>query len=385
MLKSRTFLRNFFTQRSGGKRSSSRNGQLLLSLLASLLLVLSACQQPGSKAEGGIQHAAKGQWHRENSQMLGYFDTVTELIAVLPEGQTIKPWMEQLESHLKSWDELFSAFRESSQKDEINLYRLNERHPEVALKVPDELFERLWQGKKWHEQTKGALNIGLGRLQDRWQEAGEQAAERGEAALPSAEEVKQILQTADLNELILDPDQKTVRYGKADLKLDLGSIAKGWAAEQAAKELQAAGLKHFLLSAGGNIVCRGFRDGEAEPWLVGLREPLSQDSQATRLSLALHDVAAVTSGNYERYFEVNGRRYNHILDAKTGYPAQIHDAVTVVGPDSAVADAYSTALFTLSQAEGERLLEDLGEAYAAVWFDGQKTSYSRHFAQYLKR
>jgi thiamine biosynthesis lipoprotein len=138
---------------------------------------------------------------------------------------------------------------------------------------------------------------------------------------------------------------------------DLGGIAKGAVVDSVADYLQGQGYPDFLIDAGGDILVSGLKQGR-DPWRIAIRHP--RDSQAVLGVLSLGEkslrIAVVTSGDYERYFESGGRRYHHILNPRTGYPAEGLVSVTVIAPDCTLADALSTAVFVLGPEEGLELL-----------------------------
>jgi thiamine biosynthesis lipoprotein len=139
------------------------------------------------------------------------------------------------------------------------------------------------------------------------------------------------------------------------MELDLGGIAKGWGVDRAADVL--AGLSGAcLVNAGGDLVVRGLKPG-GKPWRVGVQDPRDPSQLFLKLRLA-ENVAVATSGDYQRYFEVDGVRYHHLLDPRTGYPARAASSATVIAPDCATADAWATAVFVLGPAAGIAALEE---------------------------
>jgi thiamine biosynthesis lipoprotein len=175
--------------------------------------------------------------------------------------------------------------------------------------------------------------------------------------LPSPEEIAAVRPRVDYTRLSIGTDG-TVTLPPG-FGLDLGGIAKGAVVDLLGAELERRGYRRYLIDAGGDILVSGLKDGR-RPWSIAIRHP--RDSQGIVGVLALGGegrVAVVTSGDYERYFEVNGRRYHHIIDPHTGYPAQGLVSVTVIAPSCAMADALATAAFVLGPEQGLKLLESL--------------------------
>jgi thiamine biosynthesis lipoprotein len=174
--------------------------------------------------------------------------------------------------------------------------------------------------------------------------------------LPTAAQIEEARTRVDYSKAAIDADG-TVRLADG-VRFDLGGIAKGAVVDLTADYLAASGHKDFLIDAGGDILISGLKQGKT-PWRVAIRHP--RDSQAVLgvLSLGLKGgrIAVVTSGDYERYFEQDGERYHHILDARSGYPARGLVSVTIVAPTCALADALSTAVFVLGPEQGPELLK----------------------------
>ena len=152
----------------------------------------------------------------------------------------------------------------------------------------------------------------------------------------------------------------------------IGGIAKGHAVERGAALLRNAGIRHAMLTAGGDTRVLGDRRGR--PWLVGIRHPRLADEIVTRLPLV--DEAISTSGDYERFFEEDGRRYHHIIDPATGEPTEGILSVTIIGPDATMTDGLSTTVFVLGTEDGLALIESLAEYEAIVVDASGQLSYS---------
>ena len=180
----------------------------------------------------------------------------------------------------------------------------------------------------------------------------------------------------DLSRLILDEEAGTVFYADPEMSLDVGAIAKGYALEQVCK----AAREGLLISVGGNVRATGPKpDGGS--WVVGIQNPTGEEGYLH--TVEVQDISVVTSGDYQRYYTVDGVSYHHIIDPATNYPGRLWRAVTVLCPDSGLADGLSTALFLLPQAEGQALLDKFG--CEALWVDSDNNlSYSPGFRDYIR-
>ena len=174
--------------------------------------------------------------------------------------------------------------------------------------------------------------------------------------MPDAQELAQLAAKIDYTRMELDKSACAVRLPEG-MELDLGAVAKGWAGEQLARQLKELGVQSASLSLGGNIQTVGCKP-DGSPWRVGIQDPHSQQG-AYLASVSVEDMAVVTSGGYERYFEQDGVRYCHIIDPDTAIPAQSGVAsATIVGKSGTLCDAYSTSLFLMGAEEAAQFWRD---------------------------
>ena len=218
----------------------------------------------------------------------------------------------------------------------------------------------------------------LGGVLALWHDAREAGiSDPASAALPDAAALAEAARHTDFSSVIIDEAASTVQITDPALRLDVGAIAKGYAVEQVCR----AAPDGLLLSVGGNVRATGPKPG-GENWVVGIQAP-DGESGAFLHTLYVRDVSVVTSGDYQRYYTVGGVRYHHIIDPATCRPAAYWRAVTVLCADSGLADALSTALFTLPQAEGQALLDRYGAE--AMWVDASGGEvFSPGFSAYLR-
>ena len=165
---------------------------------------------------------------------------------------------------------------------------------------------------------------------------------------------------------------QTVRFTVPGVRINLGGIAKGYAVEHGAQILRRHGVEHALLNAGGDTRVIGDRRGQ--PWIVGIRHPRLADQVVTRLPIV--DEAISTSGDYERFFEENGRRYHHIINPQTGEPTEGILTVTVIGPDGTMTDGLDTAIFVLGVEAGLELIKAYPDYETIIVDANGKVSYS---------
>jgi thiamine biosynthesis lipoprotein len=233
----------------------------------------------------------------------------------------------------------------STYKPDSEISRVNREAASAPIKISDELFDIVRRSLELSVASHGAFDItydSVGYLYDF-------RAQRR----PTQREIEERLPAVDYRHVELDPAKRTISFKAPGVRINLGGIAKGYAVERAAALLRERGVAHELLNAGGDTRVVGDRRGE--PWIVGIRHPRAADQTFTKLPLV--DEAISTSGDYERYFEENGRRYHHIINPATGQPAEGILTVTVIGPDGTMTDGLDTAIFVLGVEEGLELIE----------------------------
>jgi thiamine biosynthesis lipoprotein len=264
--------------------------------------------------------------------------TVVEITAF---GEAQKPLEEAVSAAFRAMERVEE--RMSASRPHSDVSRLNASA--AAVEVAPETAEVLALGRQVALASGGAFDMTLGRLKQIW------AIEEAEPRIPSARDIAAAL--AGIGPQALQMEGNRVGKRAPDLLVDLGGIAKGFAVDQAIEVLRRAGVAHASVNAGGDIRLLGDRQGR--PWRIGIQHP--RDSQSLLATLELAQVAVVTSGDYERFFERDGIRYHHLFDPRSGRPAPLCQSVTVVAASAAEADALATAAFVLGPEAGLRFIE----------------------------
>ncbi|MBV5341485.1 MAG: FAD:protein FMN transferase [Deltaproteobacteria bacterium] len=216
--------------------------------------------------------------------------------------------------------------------------RINRQAGLQPVRVDPDVIAMLLLAKKYNELSDGAFDVTVGPLMDLWGFGGDSPH------IPPPEQIRSALALIGSRDLLLDSRQQTAFLRRRGMKLDLGAIAKGYATEKALQTLKKYGIRKALIDAGGNIRVLG-RNQHDTSWSIGIRDPRKPDGIVA--ILPLEDAAAVTSGDYYRYFEAGGVRYHHILDPRSGYPATGNMTVTAIAADAGLADVFSTLFFVL--------------------------------------
>jgi len=252
-----------------------------------------------------------------------------------------------------------------------NVYYLNRSAAKAPVKVPPELFSLLLWCKEVQPLTRGRVNVALGSVLSLWHEERENAEFDPEnAKLPDMDALREAAKHTDMDDVILDETEQTVFYQDAKLSLDLGAVAKGYAAELVAQALLKGGMPHFILNAGGNVRAGLPPQDGRDNWGVAIQDPFADFSLNADTGvldvLFLHDLSVVTSGDYQRYYTVDGKRYHHLISPDTLMPADFMRSVTIITQDSGFADLLSTALFLMPYEEGLEYVQSL-QGVEAIW------------------
>jgi FAD:protein FMN transferase len=259
-------------------------------------------------------------------------------------------------------EDQLTVYRENSE-----VSRLNRTATNRAVEIEPRLFELLRFARELHRRTAGAYDITSGPLSKIW------GFYRRAGQMPSDEDLAEALQHVGSQHLALDETSHSIRFLQPQLEINLGSIGKGYALDRAAELLEAQGVADFMLHGGqSSILARGSRGSAAgQGWWVGLRHPLRPDERLGEIRLT--NRALATSGSGKQFFFHEGRRYGHILDPRTGRPAEGMLSTTVLAPTAAEADALSTAMFVMGIEPALEYCQSHPELGAVLIGQGPKT------------
>lgn len=308
-----------------------------------------------------------------------WFDTVTT-VTMYGSVQSFDEVCAIVEPILERYHRAGDIYHEYA--GEINARTLNDLAGEGPRSVSPELMELLEFGREMYDATDGMCNIAMGSVFSLWHDCREEALSGAPARVPSDAELLYAAQHADIRDMILDTANGTAELADPEMSIDLGAVAKGYAAEKAARALEDAGYEHIALNVGGNVRTVGPKN-RREDWTAGIQDPDGETDSAFLLRVSLSGEALVTSGSYQRFYEVGGVRYHHIISPASLHPENQYVSVTVRARDSALADALSTALFNMSYEDGFNRV-NLMDGVEACWvYANGQIRYSQGFRQYL--
>jgi thiamine biosynthesis lipoprotein len=278
----------------------------------------------------------------ERREMLSTYVTVTVAARGPEEAERY------LEAAFKRIAELNGVLNAHDPKSEVS--RLNAS--EGPTKVSNDLARAIEDGLRWHQRTEGAFDVTIAPLLTLWMERGKAGR------LPETKELEEARAHMGADRIRFDPGASVVEIPKG-VHLDLGGLGKGYCADEVEQTLKALGARSALIAVAGDVRATGLKP-PGLPWRVGVQDPREPDDlDAVLTTLELTDQSASTSGNYRRYVEIEGKRYSHIVDPRTGLTAENVPSVTVVGPDTVTTDILGTALSVLGVEEGLRVVEGL--------------------------
>jgi thiamine biosynthesis lipoprotein len=279
----------------------------------------------------------------------------------------------------ETYRKIFDRLREienamSAGLADSDLGRINAAAGLEAVAAGPDTIGTLKRAVYFAELTGGAFDPTVGPLVKLW------GIGSGNERIPGEDEIAAALSLVNWRDILIDEEAGTVFLRRPGMELDLGAIAKGYAADEAARIAAGAGIERALIDLGGNILVYGAKK-DGSPWRVGIQNPLG--GRGAYIGVAeVRDKTLVTSGVYERFFESGGRRYHHILSTRTGYPVDSGLlSVTVISGNSMDADALSTSLFALGYEKGRALAESLENTEAIFIFEDRSVRGAfGHFA-----
>ncbi|SHL47611.1 thiamine biosynthesis lipoprotein [Anaerocolumna jejuensis DSM 15929] len=320
---------------------------------------------------------------RYEAEFLVLFDTVTKIVGYADSKEEFDKNAHMIYDELKIYHELYDIYNDY---DGINnIKTINENAGIKPVKVDKKLIDMLLYAKEAYKETDGKLNIALGAVLQVWHQYREEGINNPDnAKVPPMKLLKEKNKHTDINNLIINEKDSTVFLKDPEMSLDVGGVGKGYATEQVCQYAQAHGFVNGMVSVGGNVRVIGSRDGKGEPWHVGIQNPDLTSEKTNLKILNLTDASLVSSGDYERYYMVDGVKYHHIIDPVTLMPSTYFTAVTIVCKDSGMADAYTKAIYNMPYEDGLQFVEKHPEIEALWVFKNGDLKYSPGFEKYIR-
>lgn len=295
-----------------------------------------------------------------------FFDTVTTITGYAESKEEFDEISAYVLSELRDYHCLFDIYKRYDGIE--NLCTINElvEGAHRTVRVDARIIDMLTYAKEMYEKTGGKVNVAMGSVLSIWHEYRNKGINEPWAAeLPPMEKLREAAEHTDISSLVIDKENGTVTITDPETKLDVGAIAKGYAVEMVAQGLEKKGVSGYVINVGGNVRTVGAK-ANGELWTVGIENPMESEAQPYIAYLKLAGESLVTSGSYQRYYVVDGKRYHHIIDPSTLMPSDGFLSVSILCKSSAMGDALSTALFCMDIESGIALMESI-EGAEAMW------------------
>ena len=327
------------------------------------------------ESEDNPQVTDTTELEKHTEKVYEYFDTITTFMAYTKDEEEFNHYVSVLNEELKKYHELYNSY---DAFEGVNNFRtINENAGKEAVAVDPKIIELIEYSKEMYDLTGGKINIAMGSLLGLWHDAREISVNNpDEAKIPEESVLKKASSHKDINAIEIDKEKNTVYISDPDVRIDIGAIGKGYATKIIAKRLEEEGLKHGILSVGGDDVLIGDNPAsENSYYKIAIQNPDLKDKENPYSSVvSLINTSVVTSGDYQRYFMVDGKRYHHIIDPETMYPSTKWRSVSVILDDIAEADTISTYLFILDYEEGLEFAKKVGAE--VLWIDEDYNSFA---------
>ena len=307
----------------------------------------------------GLTGCAAKEKIKYQTTFLNLFDTVTSITGYEESEEAFNRTAARIHDEMEAYDHLYDIYHEYP--DTVNLCTVNRRAGETVT-VDRRIMDLLVFARQVDEFSGHRTNAMFGAVLREWHEAREYGISSPENAyLPDGEKLRAAEKHTGFDLIEMDEESCTVRITDPEASLDVGALAKGYAVQKVSETLP----EGDLLSVGGNVVATGPKpDGSL--WTIGVADP-EKNGETYLQKVGIGKGTVVTSGDYQRYYVVDGTRYSHIIDPETLYPGTKWRGVTVICDDSGLGDALSTSLFLLDRETGQELLNRFGAK--AMWID----------------
>jgi len=313
-----------------------------------------------------------GKPEKFDAQFDGLFDTHAEIVGYAGSEKEFTKYSRLIYDEMTEYNRQFDIY--NNYEGINNLKTVNDDAGIQPVKVDGSIIQLLKFCTAAYIESDDTINIAMGSVLSIWYDFREFGnAHPDQASLPKMSDLQAAAQNMDIHNLIIDEANSTVFLKNKGMSLDVGATAKGYATGLAAEDAKAAGMTSALIDIGGNVVAIGKPlDGVRDRWGVGIQDPRQAADGSSNIidTVFVTDCAVVTSGDYQRYYTVDGVRYNHIIDPSTLMPARKYSSVTVICKDSGMGDVLSNALFILDEDKGREILKTYGGDAIWIYLDG---------------
>lgn len=343
-----------------------------------LLILFILAVQSGKLIGSKFATSESDEKTKYTATFLDIFDTRTEIVGYATTEDEFSNQAQIIKERLVFYNNLYDIYNDYDGVN--NIKTINDNAGIAPVEVDDEIINLLKFSKEMYQVTDGKVNVAMGSVLSIWHEYREYGSDNPDSAsLPDLADLQAANEHTNIDDVIIDEKAHTVYLADPNMSLDVGSTGKGYACQRVMDYCRQQGMDNILLSLGGNISGLGTRiDGTS--FRVAIQNPDLNSSEEYIEKLDITDgQCVVSSGDYQRYYVVDGKVYCHIINPETLYPADTFAAVSILTNDSGKADAYSTALYNMTLEEGLEFVNSQDDVEAMwVYHDGKKV-YSDHF------
>lgn len=331
----------------------------------------------------GLSACNSDNLNRYEAETLDFFDTSIRVIGYAESDEMFQEILAYVYEDIKDYHQLSDIY--NSYEGLNNLKTINDNAGIAPIKVDKKLIDMLLFCKEIYKLTDGKVNIAFGSVLNIWHDYREEALATPEnASIPQMDILLQANEHTNIDNLVINEEEGTVYLQDKDMRLDVGAIAKGYAAEQVALDFKKEfNNRPLLLSMGGNVRAVGYKKNNDVPWEVGVQNPDTQSDESILLSVGLANKSLVTSGDYQRFYLYEGKRYHHIIDPVTLMPSDYYLSVTILTENSGLADGLSTAAFILPLEKAKALIESIDNTEAVFVLKDGTLEYTDGFQDYI--
>jgi thiamine biosynthesis lipoprotein len=288
-----------------------------------------------------------------------------EISVLADDGEYAADCIDAAVTEISRLEDLLTTFRDSSQTNQVN-----EQAGIAPVQVDREVFDLIKRSIRISDLTQGAFDITYGSVDKRFWNF-----DTSMKALPDRETARQAVRLINYQNIILDEEASTVFLKEKGMRIGFGGIGKGYAAERAKLVLQKLGIKSGIVNAAGDLTTWGLQ-ANGTPWTIGIADPNSKHHPFSAINIT--DMAVATSGNYEKFAIIDGKKYSHTIDPKTGFPVSGIKSVTIICTNAEIADAMATPVMIMGIKTGLSLINQIKGLHGIIIDDDNRMYTSKH-------
>lgn len=337
----------------------------ILIILLSMVLVFTGCK----KAANETGDTADNKLEKYEHTFFDTFDTIIKFVSYQSSQEEFDKYKDIVVSEFQRLHKLYDGY---NNYDGINnIKTVNDNAGKGPIEVDPDLIGLIEFSKDNYKKVSNKTNIAMGSVLKIWHDYREKGIEKPETAkIPSLDELQAVKDNMNIDNIKVNKKNNTVELTDEKMSVDLGAVAKGYATELIAKKLVSEGMESGIISAGGNVRTIGKpQDGVRDKWGIGIQNPdnaLGKSDEQTKEVLYVENTSVVTSGDYQRFYTVDGKTYHHLIDPEELMPMTYFRSVSVVTEDSGIADFLSTAAYLMPFEESKKFIESYKGA-EALW------------------